>query len=73
MNPCPETTRPPVVTWRVQAEAGHAFVFSIIDGAWHWRLDAANAAFSPGYPSYPAAMAAARRYHGLPAIGATAP
>lgn len=70
MNPCRDTaTTPAVVTWRTATESGLAFVFSVYGGAWHWRVDAPNAVNSRGYPSYPAAMAAARAHHDLPAIG----
>lgn len=67
--PCTDTRRPAVITWRPPAERGLAFVFEVHAGAWHWRLDAPNASNSRGYPTYPAAMAAARAHHGLPAIG----
>lgn len=70
MSPCPDTAeRPPTVSWRVTAEHGRAFVFTIIDSAWHWRIADEGAVNSRAYPSYPAALAAARTALGLPAIG----
>ena len=65
----PTLTRP-TVSWRVQATPLIAFAFVVVNGAWHWRLDEPNASFSAAHPTYPAAMAEARRRHGLPAIGA---
>lgn len=63
------TLKRPAVSWRVQATAGLAIVFVVRGGYWHWLLDEPNAKPSAGYPSYPAAIAAARRHHGLPLIG----
>lgn len=57
------------VSWRVRITPSLAAVFTLLGGRWHWRADAANAQQSAGHASYPAAMAAARRALGLPAIG----
>lgn len=67
--PCADAPRVPVITWRVVLAGSIGVTFTVIDGAWHWRLDAANARNSRGFPSYPAAMAHARAHLGLPAIG----
>lgn len=63
------TLNRPAISWRVQATAGLAIVFTVRGGYWHWLLDEPNAKTSAPYESYPAAIAAARRHHGLPVIG----
>lgn len=67
---CTEATTPPTVTFRFTGyHAGRTLILTVINGAWHWRIDEPNARNSSGYPSHPAAKAVARAALGLSAIG----
>lgn len=68
--PCTEARTAPTIIYRfANYHAGRALILTVIKGRWHWRIDEPNARNSKGYPSHPAAKAAARAALGLPAIG----
>jgi len=69
--PCPEARRRPTITWRLAAyHDGLDLIITVLDGAYHWRLDGRPAQSSPHH-DYPRCLAAARLALGLPPIGHT--
>ena len=69
-DPCPETRRAPLITWRLHDyHCGRDLIIILLGDAYHWMLDQPDAQPSSGQPDYIRCLTAARLAFGLPIIG----